>query len=72
MLDKCVEVYQKIQRLVPGETESTENINLVKRGVSVDQVLGYYRSGENIVASLLLGYHLLLQLPLHAMTCRAS
>lgn len=58
MLDKCVEVYQKIQRLVPGETESTENINLVKGGVSVEQVLGYYRSGENIVASLLLGYHL--------------
>lgn len=58
MLDKCVEVYQKIQRLVPGETESTENINLVKGGVSAEQALEYFRSGEKVVASLLLGYHL--------------
>jgi len=58
MLDKCVEVYQKIQRLVPGETESTENISLVKGGISAEQALGYFRSGEKVVASLLLGYHL--------------
>jgi CheY-like chemotaxis protein len=58
MLDKCLEVYQKIQRLAPGETESTENIRIVKGDVSAEQALEYYRNGENIVASLLLGYYL--------------
>jgi CheY-like chemotaxis protein len=58
MLDKCLEVYQKIQRLAPGETESTENIRIVKGDVSPGQALEYYRQGEKIVASLLLGYYL--------------
>jgi CheY-like chemotaxis protein len=58
MLDKCLEVYQKIQRLAPGETESTENIRLVKGGMSLEQALETYRTGEKIVASLLLGYQL--------------
>jgi len=58
MLDKCLEVYQKIQRLAPGEMESTENIRIVKGDVSAEQALEYYRNGENIVASLLLGYYL--------------
>jgi CheY-like chemotaxis protein len=58
MLDKCLEVYQKIQRLAPGEMESTENIRIVKGDVSAEQALEYYRKGENIVASLLLGYYL--------------
>lgn len=58
MLDKCLEVYQKIQHLAPGETESTENIHIVKGNVSAEQALEYYRSGEKVVASLLLGYHL--------------
>jgi CheY-like chemotaxis protein len=58
MLDKCLEVYQKIQRLAPEETESRENIHIVKGGVSVGQALEYYRSGEKVVASLLLGYYL--------------
>ncbi|HEX9020774.1 MAG TPA: response regulator [Nitrospirota bacterium] len=58
MLDKCLEVYQKIQRLAPGEIESTENIRLVKGDVSVEQALEYYRAGERIVASLLLGHYL--------------
>ena len=58
MLDKCVEVYQKIQRLAPGERESTENIRIVKGDVSPRQALEYFRSGETVVASLLLGYYL--------------
>jgi CheY-like chemotaxis protein len=58
MLDKCVEVYQKIQRLAPGEIESTENIRIVKGDVSAEQALEYYRAGEQVVASLLLGYYL--------------
>lgn len=58
MLDKCLEVYQKIQRLAPGEMESTENIRIVKGDVSAEHALEYYRKGEKIVASLLLGYHL--------------
>ena len=58
MLDKCLEVYQKIQRLAPGETESTENISIVKGGISAEQALGYFRRGEKVVASLLMGYYL--------------
>src|SRR5512143_1461085 len=58
MLDKCLEVYQKIQRLDPGEIESTENIHIVKGNVSAEQALEYYRTGEKVVASLLLGYYL--------------
>jgi CheY-like chemotaxis protein len=58
MLDKCLEVYQKIQQLVPGEAESTENIRIVKGDISVDQAFGFYRSGDHVVAALLLGYAL--------------
>ena len=58
MLDKCVEVYQKIQRLAPGEIEAAENIRIVKGGISAEQSLEYYRSGEKVVAALLLGYYL--------------
>src|SRR5512141_1972698 len=58
MLDKCLEVYQKIQRLAPGELESTENIGLVRNGVSAEQALEYFKKGETVVASLLLGYFL--------------
>jgi len=58
MLDKCLEVYQKIQHLAPGEMESRENIRIVKGDVSAEQALEYYRTGEKIVASLLLGYYL--------------
>ncbi len=58
MLDKCLEVYQKIQHLAPGEIESGENIRIVKGDVSADQALEYYRAGEKVVASLLLGYYL--------------
>jgi CheY-like chemotaxis protein len=58
MLDKCLEVYQKIQRLAPGEVESGENIRIVKGDVSTQQALDYFRAGEKVVAALLLGYHL--------------
>jgi CheY-like chemotaxis protein len=58
MLDKCLDVYQKIQHLAPGEMESRENIRIVKGDVSAEQALEYFRSGEKIVASLLLGYYL--------------
>ena len=58
MLDKCLDVYQKIQQLAPGEVESRENIRIVKGDVSAEQALEYFRSGEKIVASLLLGYYL--------------
>jgi CheY-like chemotaxis protein len=58
MIDKCLEVYQKIQNLAPGEIESTENIHIIKGNVSAEQALEYYRTGEKVVASLLLGYYL--------------
>lgn len=57
-MDKCLEVYQKIQGLAPGEIESGENIHIFKGGVSAEQALEYYRKGEKVVASLLLGHHL--------------
>jgi len=58
MLDKCEEVYQKIQRLAPGERESRENLHIVKGGGSVDQALEYFRAGEQVVAALLLGHYI--------------
>jgi CheY-like chemotaxis protein len=58
MLDKCLEVYQRIQRLAPGELESTENISIVRGEVSAEQALEYHRKGEKVVAALLLGYYL--------------
>ena len=62
MLDKCLAVYHKIQQLVPGESESRENIRIVEGSVSADQALEYFRSGEKVVASLLLGYYIEKQL----------
>ncbi len=58
MIDKCLEVYQKIQNLAPGDVESKENIRIVRGDVSAEQALEYYRAGEKVVASLLLGYYL--------------
>lgn len=58
MIDKCLEVYQRIQHLAPGDTEATENIRIVKGDVSAEQAYEYYRAGEPVVAALLLGYHL--------------
>ncbi len=56
MLDKCIEIYQKIQSLVPGDAESGENIAIFKGGLSVDAAREYFEKGEAIIASLLLGY----------------
>jgi CheY-like chemotaxis protein len=58
MIDKCIEVYQKIQNLAPGELESNENINLFKGGISTENALEYYNNGEKVVASLVLGHFL--------------
>ena len=58
LLDKCLEVYQRIQLLAPNDTESRENIRIIRGEVSGQQALEYYRAGERIVAALLLGYHL--------------
>ncbi|MBI5639165.1 MAG: response regulator [Nitrospirae bacterium] len=57
-MDKCLEVYQKIQSLAPGESESRENINIFTDGVSLEQAMEYYRKGEKVVASLILGHYL--------------
>jgi CheY-like chemotaxis protein len=58
MIDKCLEVYQKIQSLVPGERESDENIGIFKGAISAELAREYYRKGEPVVASLLLGHYL--------------
>ena len=58
MIDKCLEVYQKIQHIAPGESESSENIRIFEGGISVEHAREYYRSGEKVVASLLLGHYL--------------
>jgi CheY-like chemotaxis protein len=58
MLDKCLAVYHKIQQLAPGEEESRENIRIVEGEVSAEQALEYFRSGDKVVAALLLGYNL--------------
>lgn len=56
-MDKCIEVYEKIQRLAPGEAESGENIALLK-GSSAEQALEFLRKGENLIAALLIGHHI--------------
>src|SRR5574340_77613 len=56
MLDKCIEVYEKIQRLAPGERESGENIRIVRGGISVGQARDYFKSGDREVAALVLGH----------------
>lgn len=56
-MEKCLDVYQKIQGLAPGEVESDENIRVFK-GDSARQALEYLRKGEKVVASLLLGHYL--------------
>ncbi|MDP2166823.1 MAG: response regulator [Thermodesulfovibrionales bacterium] len=55
-MDKCIEVYQKIQAIAPGESESGENVNIFK-GASAERAVEYLRKGETVVAALLLGYH---------------
>lgn len=55
-LDKCLEVYQKIQHLAPGEFESGENIHIFRGAVSPEHILEYFNRGEKVVAALLLGH----------------
>ena len=62
MIDKCLEVYQKIQNLVPNELESRENISIFKGSLSSDYALEYYETGEKVIASLLLGHYIEKQL----------
>jgi CheY-like chemotaxis protein len=56
MLDKCLEIYQRVQDLVPDEKESKENISILKGRITPEYALGYYKRGETVVASLILGY----------------
>lgn len=56
--EKCLDVYQKIQGIAPGEAESGENIRIMKGGGSVERALDYMRRGERVVGSLLLGHYL--------------
>ncbi len=58
MLDRCIEIYQKIQGLIPGDAESGENIAIFKGGLSIDAAHEYFEKGETIIASLLLGYYI--------------
>lgn len=55
-MDRCVEVYKKIQKIAPGEAESDENIRILRGDVSSEQILRHMRSGDRVVASLLLGH----------------
>ncbi len=56
MVDKCLEIYQELQQLVPGEFESKENIQLFKGVISAAQAKEYMKEGDAVVASLLLGH----------------
>jgi len=55
-MDRCLDIYKKIQKLAPGEMESDENIRILSGAVSSEQIFRYMRSGDRIVASLLLGH----------------
>ena len=67
-MDKCVEVYKKIQDLAPGEQESRENIKLLSTPVSPERVLQYMRTGDKIAAALLFGHYI--EIRLKAFTSR--
>ena len=56
MIDKCLDVYQRIQQLAPGEAESSENIRIIRGDVSLPHALDYYHAGDRVVAALLLGH----------------
>jgi len=58
MIEKCQEIYQKIQDIAPGEQESRENIRILQSSVSPEQAREYFRKGDLIVASLLLGHYI--------------
>ncbi len=56
MIDKCLEIYQELQQMVPGEIESGENIEIFKGTLSISHAREYLDRGEEIAASLLLGH----------------
>ena len=58
MIDKCQEIYQRIQDIAPGEHESDENIHIFKSVVSPEQAKEYHRKGDVVVGSLLFGHYL--------------
>jgi len=58
MIDKCQEIYQRIQDIAPGEHESDENIHIFKSTVSPKQAKEYHRRGDVVVGSLLFGHYL--------------
>ncbi|HTR44699.1 MAG TPA: hypothetical protein VMH06_03230, partial [Thermodesulfovibrionales bacterium] len=51
-------VYQKIQDIAPGELESNENIRIFRGALSAETARDYFRKGEKVVASLILGHHI--------------
>ncbi len=57
-LNKCLEVYEKIQNIAPGELESSENIKMLKGPVTREQIVQHISAGDKIVASLLFGHYL--------------
>ena len=57
-MDKCLQIYRKIQELAPGEQESGENIGLLRGDTAYEQARVYFRRGEKVVAGLLLGHYL--------------
>jgi CheY-like chemotaxis protein len=63
-INACLEVYERIQNLAPGENESHENINIFKGGVSAERAMEYYKNGEKVVGSLILGHYLEIRLKL--------
>jgi response regulator of citrate/malate metabolism len=61
-MNKCIEVYEKIQNLAPGELESSENIKILHGPVSAEPLQQYMDAGDTIVASLLFGHYLEIRL----------
>ena len=58
MIDKCMEIYKRIQNIAPGEIESNENIHIFEGAITAEHAREYYRNGEKVVASLILGHYL--------------
>lgn len=54
-VDKCMDVYRRIQEVSPGEHESGENLRVLKGG-GYEEALSYLRRGDKVVAGLLLGH----------------
>jgi hypothetical protein len=57
MLEKCMEIYQRIQNIAPGEVESNENIHIFEGAISLS-MRGSITERRKVVASLILGHYL--------------